>query len=136
MKFWSTQPFRELQKEWYERLRAEGFNDAEEMVGEEMVLRQNAQHVYRRATDEILRETKEAYFRFMAAKVHETVFQSEIDRFIMASHAQGKMIEAICEELEQMGERRARNTVRFKIRGYEMQWGLRHYTKKQLNKVS
>ncbi len=133
MTFWKTQHFKALQKAWYRRLEESGFTDAEEMIAGELVLRQTAHHVYR-GTDEITRGTKEDYFRVMASLVQEAEFSCEVDRIIMTRYAEGKKIKVILEELASMGKRRCRGTIRYKIRTYEMKWGMREYTPRQLNK--
>lgn len=135
MTFWTTPTFKALQKAWYASLKDAGFKDAEELVGDELVLKQNAAHPYRVATT-LTRDCKEAYYHFVAQKVQETVFTSDIDRLILGRYAEGWKIRHICEELESIGKRRYRGTIRYKIRIYEMKWGLRQYTPKQLNRTA
>ncbi len=132
MRFWKTAAFKDLQAEWYSRLKATGFEDAEEMVGDDMRLKQTAEHVYR-GLDELRITNKEAYYAFVSQKVQETVFQSDVDRLILVRHAEGRRIKHICEELVDMGKGRCRETIRFKIRIYQMKWGIRKFTPKQLN---
>lgn len=133
MTFWKTQSFKALQKEWYQRLKDDGFQDAEEVVDGKSVLKQIASHVYRNhGLFEI--ENKEAYYQFISQKVQETVFAKSVDRIIMSRHAEGRLRKHIVEELEEIGEPRCRNTITFRIRKYEMEWGMRQYTPKQLNK--
>lgn len=131
MTFWKTSEFKALQQAWYQRLQAGGFQDAEELIGDDLVLRQSASHVYR--DDDPLRHSKEEYYCIVAQKVQETQFPNDIDRFILTRHAEGKKQIHICRELEQIGVRRHKVTIKFKIRIYEMQWGLRTYTPRQLN---
>ncbi len=134
MTFWTTKKFKDLQAAWYGVLRESGFEDAEELVAGQLVLRQKASHPYRGA-DPLTRDCKEAYYNFVAQKVQETVFTRDIDRIILAMHADGKKIRHICDELESLGKRRCRGTIRYRIRVYEMRWGLRQYTPKQLNNL-
>ncbi len=133
MPFWKTHSFKALQAEWYARLKAYGFEDAEEIVGDEMKLKQTAEHVYR-GLEELQITNKEAYYAFVSQKVQETVFQSDVDRLILLRHAEGRRIKHICEELVDMGKGRCRETIRFKIRIYQMKWGIRKFTPKQLNR--
>lgn len=133
MTFWDTKAFKTLQQAWYQRLKAEGFQDAEEVVGGELVLKQTAAHCYRGA-DQLTRLTKEAYYIFVAQKVEHTVFDSDVDQLILRMHSEGRKKKQICDELASMGKRRCRNTVTFRIRVYEMKWGLREYSPKQLNR--
>ena len=132
MAFWKTHSFKALQAEWYARLKACGFQDAEELVGEEMQLKQTAEHVYR-GLEELQITNKEAYYAFVSQKVQETVFQSDVDRLILVRHAEGRKIRHICEELVDMGKGRCRETIRFKIRIYQMKWGIRKWTPRQMN---
>ncbi len=133
MTFWKTQHFKSLQLAWYKRLEAEGFRDAEEMIGDDLVLRQNAAHPYR-DQDELTREIKENYYRLISQKVQETEFRNEIDRLILMGHCEGKKATEICEELKDRGTPRFRHAIRFTVRRYEVLWGLRVYTPQQLGK--
>lgn len=130
MQFWKKPEFKELQKQWYEKLEAEGFEDAERIVGDHLVLKQPAARPF----DELTRDSKEAYYVFVAQKVQETVFTSAVDQIILTGVASGKKIRHIVEDLQSQGMPRCRFTVRVKIRTYEMKWGLRQYTPKQLNR--
>lgn len=132
MKFWQTQSFKTLQKAWYERLEDDGFADVEEFARDgEMRLKKSAVHVFRE--DDRFRDSKEAYYHFVSQQVHETVWTSDVDRLILLRHSEGRKIRHICEELELLGHRRTRGTVRFKIRRYEVIWGIREYSPRQMN---
>lgn len=133
MTFWKRPEFKALQKQWYQRIEEEGFEDAEELIGDDLVLKQTASSAYG-SLDEITRESKEAYYTFVAQKVQETEFKSPVDRTILAGVASGRKIRDIVEDLHNQGTPRCRFTVRIKIRTYEMKWGLRQYTPKQLNR--
>ena len=132
MTFWKTASFKALQKSWYRRLKSSGFQDAEDLVGGELVLKQVAAHPYR-GSDELTRVTKEAYYRLLGNHVNQERFESEIDRTILTMFSEGRKIKHICEELIRKGMKRDRYTVRVRIRIYEMKWGLREYTPRQLN---
>lgn len=133
MTYWTTQHFKAMQQAWYQRLNDAGFEDAEELVDGDMVLRQKAEHAIC-GLEEVELQSREAYYRFIAHMTQETAFKREVDRIIMASHASGMKITRICEELCKIGHPRGRQTVRYRIRIYEMKWGLKSYTKKQLNR--
>ncbi len=137
MPFWKKPEFKELQKEWYRRLHEEGFEDIEKVSGDELVLKQTSSYAYEAygGTDPVTRDSKEAYFHFVAQKIQETVFTRDVDRIILTHHAEGKKIRHICEHLEAIGKRRCRGTIRFRIRVYEVKWGIRRYTPKQLNQA-
>lgn len=133
MTFWKTEHFKKLQQAWYQRLERDGFQDAEEIVGDELVLRQRAAHPYRN-DDDLMREVKEDYYRILSQKVQGVVFRSEVDRLILTRYCEGKKIKLICEELRAKGTPRFRHAIRFTVRKYEALWGLRHYTPRQLGK--
>lgn len=134
MTYWKSDNFKALQKEWYERLEESGFEDAEVMVGSNMTLRQSATHPYRHCKGELDREMKAAYYNFIAQQIHEEQFEDEVDQLILTWHADGAEVNTICQKLDEAGKRRCRRTVRVTIRRYEMQWGMREYTPRQLNK--
>lgn len=149
MSFWKNPEFKALQKLWYQRIKDAGFEDAERLVDGEPILKKTSGHqglvFFTDDLEEMLQkevaasskeESKASYYNFMAQKVQETVFTSAIDRLILEGHSEGKHIRHICEDLRKAGEPRGRNTVRFRIRIYEMRWGLRQYTPKQLNRYA
>lgn len=133
MTFWKKPEFKALQKQWYQRIKEAGFEDAEEMMDGEPVLKQTAAHNFC-SLDELTRDSKEAYYVFVAQKVEETIFPSHVDKIILSGVASGKRISHIVQDLQNHGTPRCRFTVRVKIRTYEMKWGIRKYTAKQLNR--
>lgn len=133
MTFWKSQHFKALQKDWYKRLEDLGFRDAEKIVGDELVLRQCAAHMYK-DTDELSRQHKADYYNILSQQVHHATFSNNVDQLILSLYADGKKIKAICDELEKIGERRCRGTIRYTIRKYEMSWGMKEYTPQQLNR--
>ncbi len=102
-------------------------------MGDDLVLKQSASSPYK-GSDELSRENKGAYFNLISELVQTREFDNDVDKMIMGWHAEGKKIKDICKYLEWLGDSRARTTVRFTIRKYEMQWKIRIYTDKQLNK--
>lgn len=129
MRFWERPDFVAMQSEWYSHLAASGFEDAERMVGTEPMLRQFSGELTGDRHDE-----RRDYFTVLSQCVHVYSFAREVDRIIMAMRAEGAKITHICEELRRRGEHRDRRAVRFRIRVYEMEWGLRKYTPKQLGR--
>ena len=129
MSYWRSKDFKALQAAWYGVLAADGFCDAEEPVGDDLELKQAADHAIRLAAP----DAREAYFYMLQQKVGETTFKREVDRIILTRHAEGYKICHIVSELEALGMRRCRNAITFRIRVYQKRWGLRHYTRKQLN---
>lgn len=86
--------------------------------------------------DTLSRELKEEYYRVLSQKANDesTFFKLQIHRFILIRYAEGASIKMICEELDALEEPRHRGSVRFIIRRYEMIWGFRVYTHKELHK--
>jgi hypothetical protein len=127
-------PTLDEQRYWNRKLSEAGFRDAEEVIGGEHVLKQTAEHPYR-GTDDLTRQTKAAYYRLLAQQSHDTEFANEAHKLILTMYAEGSKIRDICAALEAQGMCRCRGSIRFIIRKYEMQWGLRQYSLKQLNKA-
>ena len=132
MSYWKSPHFRTLQKIWYQRLEETGFQDHERFVGNNSELIQFSVNAYK-SMDQTRRENKAAYFNLLSQNLHYAEFASKVDELILTWYADGKKIKVICEELERLGERRCRGTIRYTIRKYEMKWGMRQYTPKQLN---
>lgn len=134
MTYWKTEHFEALQKLWYKRLEEAGFQDAEQLRANEMLLKQRGDHPLTHAgLDELAREHKAAYYTLLQQMVREWKFANEVDQWILEMYADGIAIKQICRILNEAGESRCRGTVRFVVRKYEMKWGLRVYTARQLN---
>lgn len=134
MKFWLTNSFRALQRAWYQRLAADGFEDAEELVGEEVVLRQNAHHSAPYEHEE-RRVAREEYYRMLRCLAAVEAFDSPIDEVIIIMTAEGARQKEIEARLNSLGirrpprflseKRRCRESIRLTVRKYERRWGLR-----------
>jgi hypothetical protein len=134
LNYWEAPRFKALQRDWYQRLEEEGFRDAEEIIGGDMVLRQNAEHPYR-GSDLLLIASKEAYFKLLRDWVQTGDFDSETDRIIMSMVSDGTKQRIIMAELNDMGikrpptfksdQRRCRESIRLTVRKYEIRWGMR-----------
>lgn len=127
--------FKKLQLEWYEKLKAMGFKDAEESKDDGFVLAQSASYCFRNV-DGLTKFLKEEYYRRMAQESldSQTVYKNAAHKHILIRHSEGAKIKTIVQELIELGLPRNRNSVRFIIRRYEMLWGFRNYNYKQLNK--
>lgn len=131
MEFWKKPSFLALQKAWYQRLKDDGFSDIEHPSGTSLKRPTGADSKYRQ--DTTTREGKEAYFRLMAHLVNQEKFVKEIDQVVMTLHANGAKIVDIQSALEKIGLTRTRGAIRFRIRKFEMRWGIKFYDKKGLN---
>lgn len=124
-KFWQTEEFRQLEKEWYERLEKNNFEDIEKTLNGKSVLKQRASNCYR-SSSEAEREGKLRYYELLCHNFHkETQFKSEAEEFIIERRSQGLSIKRISEQLEIAGERCHRMTVRRVIQRFEAKWGMK-----------
>lgn len=121
-----------LQKEWDEILKASGFKDIERRIGNDLVLIQYASNVYRQA-EPVIRENKAAYYEQISSWIHEHKFANESEKIIMNMIGQGARIKEVVQRLESMGVGVHRQTVRFIIRRYETEWGIKVWSNKQMN---
>jgi len=132
VRYWETTAFKALQKEWYAKLKDDGFCDAEIVCNGDLKLRQPTRLDH---TDhETKKQAKLAYFNLMTECVERHKFDREDHRIIMTLHAEGKRIIDIIHILAIFGEERERQSIRYIIRRYEMRWGIREYTAKQLQR--
>lgn len=131
MKFWENPHFKCLQKEWYAKLRDDGFADAERSVDGEPMLSQFAVNCYR-DQPRAIREERAAYFTSLCRLIETAPFDSEADRLILTRHAEGAKYSTISRELEARGLKSHRQTIRFTVRRYEHRWGLRRWRNDQL----
>lgn len=135
----SLEQFRKLQIEWYQKLKEQGFDDAEELIDGEMLLRQNSNKIFvqgnRRQLSQFSLGMIEEYYRLvsMIANDSSTYYRNLVDEFVMKRHAEGAKISTICLELKVLKMSRDRKNVRLIIRRHEMKWGIKLYTRKQLH---
>ena len=131
----SKEELKRLQLEWYQKLADDGFRDVEVLKGEELILRQSINYPFRN-TNSFTREMKEQYFTVMGqfALDENAHYRNEVDKYILIRHSEGAKIKDIVLELHAKEMPRGRASVRFIIRRYEMIWGIKFYTDKQLNR--
>ena len=81
--------FKQLLAEWNQKLYESGFRDVEdEKFGERILKKSGSARRYEKL-DIITREAKFEYFRRLQTLVHETHFDNEFERQVMALYAQG-----------------------------------------------
>lgn len=115
---------RQLQREWYRKLKKTGFVDAEKLSGNDMVLKRSASDAYRQAS-KVTRDAKQAYFDQMCYHAYQEHFDKKIDELVIKMRAEGANIKGICAQLKKKGYERHQQTVRFIIRKYENRWGVK-----------
>lgn len=126
----TSDEFKKLQKDWYQRLKENGFKDIEK----DERLNEPVETLFRN-TDEFLMPLQEEYYRLLSQAVNDenTVFKNEADRYILTKYSEGMQIKDIVEDLSKLGMPRKRLAIRYIIRRYEMKWKIKTYSKKQLN---
>ncbi len=134
MIYWKSSSFKALQKAWYQLLKDAGFQDAEKNIGDEMELKQHAAYPLRHLKSDLDRQSKEEYFNLLSQNIQDTEFVNEVDETVLVLYSDGKKIKEICAYLNEIGEQRCRAAIRFIIRRYEMKWGMKTYTPRQLNR--
>lgn len=126
----SPEEFRKLQIEWYDKLKESGFKDIEKLERDELVLKRNANWsdwVYRHELDEITIKQKENFFIFLSQFVEDenTLFSSEIDKYILCRYAEGAKIKEIVSELTILEMPKNRFAIRRIIKKYVKEWQLK-----------
>lgn len=132
----SPDKFKALQRQWYKILEDSGFEDIEKVVGDELVLKQNASHGFLITERNLLQQqAMTEYFRLMSQKVNDeyTVFNCKEDAIILEMHCLGARVIDIINTLKSNGMYRNRNTIRYIIRRYEVNWNIKNYERKKLN---
>lgn len=130
--FWRTKDFKSLIRTWNKKLDESGFTDAEVELRDDRVLKQRATNSYRQAS-QLERESRLEYFVLLGQLAHNTSFNNELERFVMLKHAEGASIKEIVDEINQKGIGRDRKTIRYIIRRWQMKWGIKHWSLKQMN---
>lgn len=120
-KFWNTDRFKWLQREWEIKLKESGFKDIEDENGR---LKQNAANSYRTSIHAVI-DGKQRYFELLGQWHHERDFKNDIERLVMQRRSEGVLIKDILMELESIGKKRHWDTVRLIIRFYERKWGIK-----------
>jgi hypothetical protein len=133
-----SKEFIALQQKWYKKLSDEGFNDAEEVRGSELVLKQTAHHPLRwtaKGDNPTAREAKQRYYELLEHRVNGHTFIKPVHEQIMTLLSKGFTQKEICAVLRATGAKPSyRGLVKFIIRRYEDEWGLKKWTQKEMGK--
>lgn len=92
-KFYETQQFNDLKKEWYDKMNDTDFKDIEANDGETIV-RPQVFHTKRK-------QKSPEYFLMVEAIVANHVFKRETDKVVMQLHADRKSLREIATHLKQ-----------------------------------
>lgn len=124
---WKNRQLKIQLKVWNEKLKQSGFEDAEVELKNDRALKQRATNAYRQASP-LEREARLDYYRILGHLSQNTEFTTELERNVMTLYANGS---TICEIAGQIN--RHRQTIRHIIRRWQMRWGIRHWSPKQMN---
>lgn len=91
----AARAFKELQSEWYDRLKADGFDDLESPGGH---LRGFDHRTWRRALED--RSKREGYFERALDVLNRYEFENEQQRMIWALHVEGLPVRTIGERVQ------------------------------------
>lgn len=128
----TAQEFKQLQTEWYKKLRESGFEDIENNPAK--------QYRYKSVRTPWIGIKSENcqkrldYFHDIAQKINDpdTQYRDEADYLIMTWHCEGYTTKKIIESLKEMGICKHRNTVRNRIHRYLWKWHFRPHPPKYL----
>lgn len=132
MEFWRSRNFRQLAKTWNQKLEEVGFIDSEIDLKGDRSLRQRATNAYRQAS-ELERESRLGYYRLLGYLANNEQFQNALEELVMQRHADGASIKEIVNEVKQSGLSRDRKTIRHIIRRWQMKWGVKTWSLRQMN---
>lgn len=97
---YNSKEYKALQKEWYEKLKKDGFKDIETEKGN-MDTGKILNNIATRCTVDTFKAQQD-YYRFAGQFLHEYKFKSE-DRIIWESHCNGVSIREIVKVLKKQG---------------------------------
>lgn len=131
----SDEEFKALQRHWYKLLEDSGFQDIEHFKNGHLVLKETIRDRLKHISF-LKMKVQEEYYHLMTYKVldESTKFKSETDKYILTRYIDGVHINQIIEELMAKGLSKNRDTIRFMIRRYELEWGINHYDNKELHR--
>lgn len=124
-KFWETNEFKELEKEWYRKLEENKFLDIEKKKNGESFLRQRSGYCYRRTIQNQVSARQEYYELMAQCFQSEFRFKDEIEEYVMEKTAHGGSINEISRVLRNINERYHRGTIRLIIQKFEARWGIK-----------
>lgn len=125
--YWKTKKFKDLQGEWYEKLKSFGFKDLEYQSNDTII-------GFKSDESDVQREAKREYYSALAQYIKEYApeFDDSIDYFVMYKFSIGYKNVQIRKELSAMGISRHKKTIMYIRRKYESRWGLREWKPEQL----
>lgn len=132
MEPWKRKEFKIILKLWNSKLEQSGFIDHEIELKGDRALKQHATNAYRQAQS-LERETRLDYYRLVGNKASNSRYRCKVEKFIMLRHADGLTLKEIEQELLRLGFKRCTKTIGFIIKRYQVKWGIRSWTPRQMN---
>jgi hypothetical protein len=118
--------FAKLEKYWYDKLAENGFNDIEN--------EKICYDPFKNLHPTQIEATREYYILvWQAVSNPNTKYRNIADKLIMLWYADGVRIKTMTEKLVSMGMPKDRKTIRIIIRRYLLAWGIRSFTRAELN---
>ena len=90
--------FKQLQKKWNDKLKASGFEDAEDNNGNLKVWHN---HLYTREAAPVKLKAKEEYYRVAGFFLHDYEFETSKERKIWELHSEGKAFRTIGKKVRE-----------------------------------
>lgn len=103
--------FKKLQKQWYEKLAKEGFEDIEQTDGNLKVWTSHIHRSLQSLANPTLREAKETYYRLASQFLHEFVFPDQKTKKIWQMHSDGISYRHIAKELAKSGHHADKDSI-------------------------
>lgn len=129
--FWRKKSFKVLAKEWNKKLAQSEFIDAEVELKDDRALKQRAANSYRQAS-QLERESRLEYYSLLGHLVSKESFTDKLEELVMTRHSEGFTNKEIVDEVKRIRPKIHRNTVWYIIRRWEMRWGIKFWTLKQM----
>lgn len=131
-KWYKSREFKEIEEEWYKKLKDTGFQDIEYMKRGEQQLAQSCLNVYYQQNS-ISVDNKTSYFTAIRDKINEEPWNNQLHKLILSFHAEGvSKVETVKILKSQFNISIHRQTVMFIVRRYVHKWGIRFFTKEQM----
>lgn len=103
--------FKEIEREWYERLKKEGFEDIEYSGSPSKPLKQYASYYFIARTDPLSFESKQNYYQRASQFLHDYLFHSDQEKKIWELHCEGKTLRQIAQSIETMNKDTVRKVI-------------------------
>lgn len=96
-KYWESKDFKDLQSQWNDKLKDDGFEDIEQDDGN---LKRWDSVFFKINQNDVQFEAKETYYRLAGNFLYEHKFANELERTIWKMHSTGESLRHITKALE------------------------------------